>query len=158
MTQPQPMQLRRGGAKRGDHGSYVAPPPPDQADADVDTTPTAPTAPTALTESIGADNAPSAAVEPRGRRTVTPAGDATARAKAAYDARPKITFRGVDEDVAGKLKAIYKDQLHRPGGVEGWSEWGRSLLAEIVTQYEQRHGDMSGGEDVQLRAGRVVKN
>ncbi len=142
MTSPQPMQLRRrGGAKRGDHGSYVAPTEP----SDVPT-------PSDHSESIGTDHSRSAA-----NRGAQPeiTSSATARAKAAYDAKPKVIFRGVDEEVDAKLRAIYKHQLHQPGGVEGWSEWGRTVLEEFVAQYEQRHGAMAGGESVQLRPGRI---
>jgi hypothetical protein len=145
MTSPQPMRLRRGGAKRGDHGSYLAP-AANQAPPTESSVPAGP---------IGADNPRSGASSP-GLQTLKPAGESTARAKAAYDARPKVTFRGIDEEIADKLKAIYKHQLHTPGGVEGWSEWGRTVLEEFVNQYEQVHGDMSGGQDVKLRAGRIA--
>jgi hypothetical protein len=87
--------------------------------------------------------------------TPTPS-DAGARAKAAYDAKPKVTFRAVDEETVGRLKAMYKHQLHKPGGIEGWSEWGRSLLEQIVDRYEQTNGPLPTGQDVQLRRGRVA--
>lgn len=85
------------------------------ATAPVEPTPTV-SVPTGL---IGTDTSP---VTARGRRRgtsqTTTQSDATARAKAAYDARPKVTFRSVDEDTAAKLRGIYKHQLHQPG-VEG---------------------------------------
>lgn len=140
-SSPQPMQVtRRRGAKRGDHGTYVTTVAGDT---------------TAATPSgvIGSDNPRS--TNPSRRRVPKPTTDAAAAAKAAYDARPKVIFRGVDEDLYYKLRAIYKDQLHRPGGIEGWSEFGREvLLRQFVDQYEQAHGEMSGGEDVELPAGR----
>jgi hypothetical protein len=141
---PQPMTVRRGGAKRGDHGPYVAPV-------------TAAPEVSEPTGRIGADTAQPAATPARGRRTVaaTPS-DAAARAKAAYDAKPKVIFRGVEGDTVDRLKAMYKDQLHKPGGIEGWSEWGRSLLESIVDQYEQTNGPLPAGQDVQLRPGRVA--
>jgi len=143
MTSPQPMQLRRrGGAKRGDHGSYVA-----QTEASQVPTTSDPS------RSIGTDNSPSRSSADSGTPPVT--STATARAKAAYDAKPKVIFRGVDEEVDAKLRAIYKHQLHQPGGVEGWSEWGRTILEEVVAQYEQHHGNMAGGETVRLRPGRI---
>ena len=142
---PQPMAVRRGGAKRGDHGPYVAPvaaPAPEVSDP---------------TGRIGADTAQPVAAPARGRRTVTPTpSDAAARAKAAYDAKPKVTFRAVEQDTVDRLKAMYKDQLHKPGGIEGWSEWGRCLLEQIVDQYEQANGPLPTGQDVQLRPGRVA--
>ncbi len=143
MTSPQPMQLRRrGGAKRGDHGSYVAQTEVFQA----------PTTSDSL-GSIGTDSPSSRSSVDRGTPPVT--SNATARAKAAYDAKPKVIFRGVDEEVDAKLRAIYKHQLHQPGGVEGWSEWGRTILEEVVAQYEHHHGNMAGGETVRLRPGRI---
>lgn len=144
MTSPQPMQVRRRGAKRGDHGTYVVP-----AAAPAETTPAGP---------IGTDT--TRLVEPTAsswrRRTAAAPSDATARAKAAYDARPKVIFRGVDEDTNDKLRAIYKHQLHQPDGIEGWSEWGRTILAEFVAQYERTHGEMTGGGHVELHPGRVA--
>jgi hypothetical protein len=139
---PQPMAVRRrGGAKRGDHGSYV--------------TPVAPALNVSEPSSrIGTD---SPAPSNRGGSTAaTTPSDSAARAKAAYDAKPKVVFRAVDEDTVDRLKAIYKDQLHKPGGIEGWSEWGRSLLERIVDQYEQDNGPLPTGHDIQLRAGRVA--
>lgn len=125
-TAPQPMNIRRQGAKRGDHGPYIDPETP--------------------TDYIGTDTT-------RAARTPRGAGDSTARAKAAYDARPKVIFRGVEPDTDAKLRAIYRHQLHRPGGIEGWSEWGRTLLDDFIDRYEREHGDV--GEDTEpLRAGR----
>ena len=76
--------------------------------------------------------------------------------EAAYDAKPKFIVRGVDDDVYYALRAIYKHQLHSPDGIEGWSEFGRHLLRDYVDQYEKQHGDMTGGEDVELPPGRRV--
>lgn len=148
MTTPQPMTVRRGGTKRGDHGSFIAPVAPPAAETPSDT--------------IGAGSVRAGASRTRraverGSASATTM-DATARAKAAYDAKPKVIFRGVDEEIADKLKAIYKAQLHSPEGIEGWSEWGRTVLADFVADYERRHGPVSGGEAVALRAGRVVKS
>jgi len=137
------MQLRRrGGAKRGDHGSYVTPTEVSQAPTTLDSS-----------GSIGTDSSSSRSSVDRGTPPAT--SYATARAKAAYDAKPKVIFRGVDEEVDAKLRAIYKHQLHQPGGVEGWSKWGRTILEEVVAQYEQHHGNMAGGETVRLRPGRI---
>ena len=142
---PQPMAVRRGGVKRGDHGPYVAP--------------VAASAP-ALSEPssrIGTDRSRSATPSARARRPVQPtSSDAAARAKAAYDAKPKVTFRAVDEDTVDQLKAMYQDQLHKPGGIEGWSEWGRTLLKQLVDQYEQANGPLPTGQNIQLRPGRVA--
>ena len=151
MTSPQPLQVRRrGGAKRGDHGSYVTAEPPESAE-----TPTAAPTPSVPSASIGADTARSGRT--RGRRTVgAPVTDAAAAAKAAYDAKPKVIVRGVDEDVYYKLRAIYKHQLRTPDGIEGWSEFGRQLLRDYVDQYEHEHGEMTGGENVELPAGRRI--
>jgi hypothetical protein len=81
-----------------------------------------------------------------------------AAAKAAYDAKPKIIFRGVDEELYFKLRAIYKHQLRSADGVEGWSEFGREvLLRGFVAQYERDHGPMAGGEEVRLPSGRRVR-
>ena len=143
MTSPQPMQMRRrGGAKRGDHGSYVAG-EPDQPTS-------AASAPAAA---VGADATRPAAA---GRRRVgKPITEAAAAAKAAYDAKPKVIFRGVDEELYFKLRAIYKHQLRNADGIEGWSEFGRAVvLQQFVDQYEQVHGRMVGGEDVKLPPGR----
>lgn len=146
MTRPtaQPMSLRRGGAKRGSHGTILTP-------VSADPTPS---------ESIGTDTprterpATRAASSSTLRQTAAaPVGDAAARAKAAYDAKPKVIFRGVDKEIADKLQAIYKHQLHQPGGVEGWSEWGRILLRDLVAQYEKKHGAVEV-TDVKLRSGR----
>lgn len=144
-SNPQPLQVRRrGGAKRGEHGSYVAPEAPEAPETPVAPTPSA---------SIGTDT-PRSGRTP-GRRTVgKPVTDAAAAAKAAYDAKPKVIVRGVDEDVYYKLRAIYKHQLRTPEGIEGWSEFGRQLLRDFVDQYEKQHGEMTGGEDVELPAGR----
>ncbi|SOD72877.1 hypothetical protein SAMN05892883_2196 [Jatrophihabitans sp. GAS493] len=143
---PQPLNMRRGGAKRGNNGSYVTP---------------APVAPAAEvsepSDRIGTDTARTTSAPARGRRTVTPRpSDAAARAKAAYDAKPKVIFRAVDEDTAYKLKAMYQDQLHKPGGIEGYSEWGRVMLKQLVDQYEQANGPLPTGHDIQLRPGRVA--
>jgi len=146
-SNPQPMQVRRGGAKRGEHGTYVAPaataagPPPASR-------------PAPRSEPIGTDSARTSGGRSR-VKAAAPISDATARAKAAYDAKPKVIFRGVDEEINAKLRAIYKHQLHQAGGVEGWSEWGRGVLQQIVDQYEQVHGEMTGGEDVHLQPGRT---
>ncbi len=144
-SSPQPLQVRRrGGAKRGDHGSYVAPEAPK--------TPKTPGAPTP-SASIGTDTARSGRTR-SGRTVGKPVTDAAAAAKAAYDAKPKVIVRGVDPDVYYKLRAIYKHQLRSPDGIEGWSEFGRQLLRDIVEQYEKEHGEMTGGENVELPAGR----
>jgi hypothetical protein len=146
-SSPQPLQVRRRrGAKRGDHGSYVAP----------ETTPPArprpePSAPEP-SGSIGTDGHRTTAA--RARRGGKPITEGAAAAKAAYDAKPKVIVRGVDEDVYFKLRAIYKHQLRRPDGIEGWSEFGRQLLRDYVERYEQAHGEMTGGENVKLPAGR----
>lgn len=147
MTPPtaQPMSLRRGGAKRGNHGTILT-------SAPADPTPS---------ESIGTDTTrterpPARAASsstPRQAAAAAPVSDAAARAKAAYDAKPKVIFRGVDKETADKLQAIYKHQLHQPGGVEGWSEWGRILLRDLVAQYEKKHGPVEVAP-VKLRSGR----
>jgi hypothetical protein len=142
---PQPMAVRRGGAKRGEHGSYVAPvtaPPAEVPEP---------------SDRIGADTPRPVTAPARGRRTVTPTpSDAAARAKAVYDAKPKVIFRAVDEDTAYKLKAMYQDQLRKPGGIEGYSEWGRAVLKQLVDQYEQANGPLPNGQDIRLRPGRVA--
>jgi hypothetical protein len=149
-SSPQPMQMRRrGGAKRGDHGSFVG------ADA-TQAGPTEPAATPTASGAIGTDSTRSTtepAAPPR-RRVAKPVADATAAAKAAYDARPKVIFRGVDEETYYKLRAIYKHQLRSADGIEGWSEFGRHLLSHYVDQYEQAHGEMTGGETVELPPGR----
>ena len=151
MTSPQPMQMRRrGGAKRGDHGSYIA--PEVETPAAQQTERPAPSM--EPSGAIGADTPRSAVASSRPRRVGKPITDAAAAAKAAYDAKPKVIFRGVDEDVYFKLRAIYKHQLRSPDGLEGWSEFGRQLLRDYVEQYEQTHGEMTGGEDVELPVGR----
>jgi hypothetical protein len=145
-SNPQPLQVRRrGGAKRGDHGSYVAPEASESAEAPASPAPSA---------SIGTDTTRSG--RSRGRRAVgRPVTDAAAAAKAAYDAKPKVIFRGVDEETYYKLRAIYKHQLRSPDGIEGWSEFGRAVvLQQFVDQYEKEHGEMTGGEHVELPAGR----
>jgi hypothetical protein len=134
MTDPQPLGLRRG-ARRGDHGTFITP---------HDGSPSEPVAP------IGTDTTRTTPNEPQTRQS----SDATARAKAAYDRRPKVIFRGVDQATYDKLRAIYKHQLHQPGGIEGWSEWGRQLLATFVTQYEQDHGELLSAGSVLLPSGR----
>lgn len=146
MTSPQPMQVRRrGGAKRGDHGSYLAPT-------------AAPPAPTSEPSGpISSDTSDPPAARARRRRAGKPVSEAQAAARAAYDAKPKVIVRGVDEDVYYKLRAIYKHQLHAPNGIEGWSEFGRQLLRNYVEQYERQHGEMTGGEDVELPSGRRVR-
>lgn len=149
MTDPQPMKLRRGGAKRGDHGSYVTPEP--QAEAGPPTSGDNAPAPEP-SRSIGTDTPRSVTRTRRVGKSITPA---AAAAKAAYDAKPKVIFRGVDEDVYYKLRAIYKHQLRSADGIEGWSEFGRAVvLQSFVDQYEQVHGEMAGGEDVELPTGR----
>lgn len=149
MTDPQPMKLRRGGAKRGDHGSYVAPEP--QAEPGRRTSADNAPAPEP-SRSIGTDTPRSVTRTRRVGASITPA---AAAAKAAYDAKPKVIFRGVDEDVYYKLRAIYKHQLRSADGVEGWSEFGRAVVLQaFVDQYEQVHGEMAGGEDVELPTGR----
>jgi hypothetical protein len=151
-SSPQPLQVRRrSGAKRGDHGTYVAPEAATPA-AEPPSTPAPSTAASEPSGSIGTDRPRSAGV--RGRRVGKPITDAAAAAKAAYDAKPKVIVRGVDEDVYFKLRAIYKHQLRSPDGIEGWSEFGRQLLRDYVEKYEQAHGEMTGGEDVELPAGR----
>jgi hypothetical protein len=148
MTSPQPMQVRRrSGAKRGDHGSYVTPTAP---------TPTAPAPVSEPSGPIGSDGSDRPATRTRQRRVGKPVTDAQAAARAAYDAKPKVIVRGVDEDVYHKLRAIYRHQLRSPDGIEGWSEFGRHLLRGYVEQYEQEHGQMTGGEDVELPPGRRV--
>jgi hypothetical protein len=148
MTQPQPMQVRRrGGATRGDHGSYVAPTVPPTAPA------TPASTPADSSSAIGPDVP--AGRSPRRSRAAA-VSDAQRAAAAAYDAKPKVIVRGVDPDVYYKLRAIYKHQLHSPDGIEGWSEFGRQLLRNFVEQYESEHGEMTGGEDVELPPGRRV--
>jgi hypothetical protein len=154
MTSPQPMQMRRrGGAKRGDHGSYVAP----AAETPEARRPQKP-APNSKPSGANRTGTPRSAGAASGpRRVGKPISEAAAAAKAAYDAKPKVIFRGVDEDVYFKLRAIYKHQLREADGVEGWSEFGRAVvLQQFVDQYEQVHGKMTGGENVQLPAGRRV--
>ncbi len=149
MTDPQPMKVRRrGGAKRGDHGSYVVAEPQAQA---------APAAPAddgpapQPSRSIRTDTTRSVTRTPREGQSISPAASA---AKAAYDAKPKVIFRGVDQDVYYSLRAIYKHQLRSVDGIEGWSEFGRKLLRDYVDQYEQVHGEMVGGQEVTLPTGR----
>src|SRR5206468_2947503 len=109
---------------------YVAPEPSKPAQAPAAPTPSEP----------GRTDTPRSG---RGRRTVgKPVTDAAAAAKAAYDAKPKVIIRGVDEDVYYKLRAIYKHQLRTADGIEGWSEFGRKLLRDYVDQYEREHGEM----------------
>lgn len=147
MTNPQPLQVRRrGGAKRPDHGTYVAP----AASPATTTTPAA----SVPSDAIGSD-VPEPA-RPARRRASTSSSEARRAANAAYDAKPKVIVRGVDEDVYFKLRAIYKHQLRGPDGIEGWSEFGRQLLRDYVQQYENEHGEMTGGEDVELPPGRRV--
>lgn len=67
-----------------------------------------------------------------------------------------MIVRGVDQEVYYKLRAIYKHQLRSPDGIEGWSEFGRQLLSDYVDQYEAQHGEMTGGEDVELPPGRRI--
>lgn len=150
-SSPQPMTVRRrGGAKRGDHGSFVGA-EPTQAVAQE------PAVGADTSGTIGTDNTRSARAVAGRRRATKPATDATAAAKAAYDARPKVIFRGVDEETYYKLRAIYKHQLRSADGVEGWSEFGRAVvLQRFVEQYEQVHGEMTGGEAVELPSGRTV--
>lgn len=149
---PQPLQVRRrGGAKRGDHGTYVTPETTAPA-AEPSSTPS--TAASEPSGSIGTDRPRSAGA--RGRRVGKPITDAAAAAKAAYDAKPKVIVRGVDEDVYFKLRAIYKHQLRSADGIEGWSEFGRQLLRDYVEEYEDAHGEMTGGEDVELPPGRRI--
>lgn len=148
-SSPQPMEVRRRtGSKRGDHGTYVAPTaagPAAAADATA-------TRRSDTSGAIGSDGA-----GPRRRKRVAqPVSDAQLAARAAYDAKPKFIVRGVDDDVYYALRAIYKHQLHSPDGIEGWSEFGRHLLRDYVDQYEKQHGDMTGGEDVELPPGRRV--
>lgn len=148
MTSPQPMQVRRrGGAKRGDHGSYVAPATPPASSTPAVSEPSGP---------ISSDASDRSAPHAPRRRVGKPVTEAQAAARAAYDAKPKVIVRGVDEDVYYKLRAIYRHQLHTPGGIEGWSEFGRQLLRNYVVQYEQQHGEMTGGENVELPPGRRV--
>jgi len=159
---------RRGGAKRGDHPTFVAagmeqhaisaetlsvsirPEPPDALRTD-----------TALAGHIADSPSVSVPIDP-----VVPdmsplpltadikVSAAAARAKAAYDARPKVVFRGVDQEVNDKLRAIYKHQLHQRGGVEGWSEWGRTVLEGYIGDYERVHGAVPVELMGPLRAGR----
>ena len=149
---PQPMEVRRRtGSKRGDHGTYVARTPAAPA-APADTTATRQSD---TSTAIGSDGAEHSGSRQR-RRVAQPVSDAQLAARAAYDAKPKFIVRGLDDDVYYALRAIYKHQLHRPDGIEGWSEFGRHLLRDYVDQYEQQHGDMTGGEDVELPPGRRV--
>ncbi len=153
MTDPQPMKLGRGGAKRGDHGSYVTPEP--QAEAGLPAAAADPGSAPELSRSIGTDTPRSVTRTRRVGKSITPA---AAAAKAAYDAKPKVIFRGVDEDVYYKLRAIYKHQLRSADGIEGWSEFGRAVVLQtFVDQYEQAHGEMAGGEDVELPTGRRLR-
>ena len=150
-TSPQPMQVRRrGGAKRGDHGTYVAPTAAPEAPQP------AATARPAASGRIGTDGSDTSVAPRRRSRAAAPVSDAQRAASAAYDAKPKVIVRGVDVDVYHKLRAIYKHQLRSPDGIEGWSEFGRALLRDYVEGYEQEHGEMTGGEDVELPAGRRV--
>ncbi len=153
ISSPQPMEVRRRtGSKRGDHGTYVAPTAAGPAAAAAADATATRQSDTSAIESDGAKRSGSG----RGRRVVQPVSEAQLAARAAYDAKPKFIVRGLDDDVYYALRAIYKHQLHRPGGIEGWSEFGRHLLRDYVDQYEQQHGDMTGGEDVELPPGRRV--
>jgi hypothetical protein len=169
-SNPQPMQVRRGGAKRGDHGTYLAArtqetehpqppaPTPSVPISPIGTDPTSVNAfDTIAHNPVQSDpilsNDRNAQPSPPYRPT-----DAAARAKAAYDAKPKVIFRGVDEIVNGKLRAIYKHQLHQPGGVEGWSEWGRlAVLEAFIAAYERENGKIDADPSVQLKAGRTSR-
>lgn len=146
MTNPQPMQVRRrSGAKRGDHGTYLVPTAP--ADAAADTS-----------GAFSAEESDSTSENRRRRRAPASVSEAQRAASAAYDAKPKVIVRGVDEDLYFKLRAIYKHQLRRPDGIEGWSEFGRQLLRDYVAAYENEHGEMTGGETVKLNPGAVPRD
>ncbi len=150
-SSPQPMEVRRRtGSKRGDHGTYVAPNPATPA-APAETTPRQ----SDTSGAIGSDGAERGG-SGRRRRVAQPVSEAQLAARAAYDAKPKFIVRGLDDDVYYALRAIYRHQLHSPDGIEGWSEFGRHLLRDYVDQYERQHGDMTGGEDVELPPGRRV--
>lgn len=172
-SNPQPMQVRRGGAKRGDHGTYLAartqetehpqPPAPTPSGpiSPIGTDPT-PLDTVGTVGTIGPNPVLSDSILPKDRSAQPPPPyrptDAAARAKAAYDAKPKVIFRGVDELVNGKLRAIYKHQLHQPGGVEGWSEWGRlAVLEAFINAYERQNGKIDADPNVQLKAGRTSR-
>lgn len=158
---PQPMQLRRGGARRGDHGTFVS------AEQRVPTTESEPSASAAMADKHSKPDVLGAAPELESiQRAVSvlngsddtgTASSALARAKAAYDAKPKVIFRGIDAETNDKLRGIYKHQLHRPGGIEGWSEWGRSVLAQFVADYEAEHGTVEIETASRLRPGRVSR-
>lgn len=169
-SNPHPMQVRRGGAKRGDHGTYLAartqetehpqPPAPTPSGpiSPIGTDPT----PVNAFDTIGHDPVLSDPILSNDKNAQPPPPyrptDAAARAKAAYDAKPKVIFRGVDEIVNGKLRAIYKHQLHQPGGVEGWSEWGRlAVLEAFIAAYERENGKIDADPSVQLKAGRTSR-
>ncbi len=154
---PQAMQVRRqGGAKRGDHPAFVSGP---NRDDDV-SVPIGTETPRKISAGpipiIPTVSDPIATVvpDPALRPPEAKITDATARAKAAYDAKPKVIFRGVDTEVNGKLRAIYKHQLHQPGGIEGWSEWGRTILEAVIENYEHAHGPLVVEPASPLRSGR----
>lgn len=157
MSDPQPMKVRRrDGVKRGDHGTYVAPETHADTDAggDTDTITEAPAA--------GADRA---AAESRSRQRAnerrsqvdkTSASSITPgqrQSKAAYDARPKVIFRGVSQETYLKLRAMYRRQLRDDDGVLGWSEWGRYILDGVVALEEQQHGELDTAVAVDLPVG-----
>lgn len=156
MSDPQPMKVRRrGGAKRGDHGTYVAPETHSDTDAGGDTD--------TITETAAA-GAGRAAAETRSRQrgdgrrsradettsTITPG---QRQSKANYDARPKVIFRGVSQDTYLKLRAMYRRQLRDDDGVLGWSEWGRYILDGVVALEEKRHGELDTAVEIALPVG-----
>jgi hypothetical protein len=54
-------------------------------------------------------------------------------------------------DVTVQVQVIYKARNCR--ALFDWSEFGRQLLSNYVDQYEAEHGEMAGGEDVELPLG-----
>lgn len=90
------------------------------------------------------------------RRTLT---EASAAAKAGYDARPKVLWKDVDPALEAKLRAIYRHQLRHGEGVEGWSEFGRTVvLTQFIEAYEERHGEIPVDDaPVRLKPGTRVR-
>ena len=165
MTDPQPMKVRRrsgpkSGAKRGDHGRYVALGSPTPAD---------PVAAMSTDDLVAGDADRSADEhsarartaqrrEPAATTTAKPPSPAQRQSKADYDARPKVIFRGVSQDTYLKLRAMYRRQLGDKDGVLGWSEWGWHILDGVVAQEEQQRGELDTDVDIELPVGRPPTN
>jgi hypothetical protein len=139
---PRPMQVvrPRTGVARGDHGTFTDPVAPQSERPAAGSSRPDPD----VSESTTAD------LRAAGSRTTSTA----ASSKANYDARGKIIWRGVDDETYGKLRAMYREQLRREDGIDGWSEWGRYVLQRMVAEYETRHGELDPTAHVALRSGR----